>query len=158
MPVKCFSCGEELLQLSTKEARCKNADCPGGGRYIKCGFCGEYSFAVAKADSMRCLNPDCAVHDIVRIICPACMKAARVSRGDRDFCLNRNCPDNEGIAEKCFFCGNDSYLNREDLHFCTKAECPHILEEVITCDACGERSFVVKLSRCENPACGKAGE
>ena len=155
---KCFSCGGELRAKGTRrsgvpEFLCGNADCRGGGHYIRCGFCNELSFAVVPAGVMRCLNPACRVHEMVRAKCPSCRKASRIDWKGVQVCINRNCPENRWIVEDCFFCGEKSFLNPKEMQFCTKGGCPQLLEEIHACEACGKRSFVVKLSRCRNPKC-----
>jgi hypothetical protein len=155
---KCFACGGELqageLRASGRmEFVCGNAQCRGGGHFVKCGFCNQISFAIMPAGAMRCLNPACRVLEIVRTVCPTCRKASRIDRGGVSVCMNRSCAENRATAELCFFCGEKSFLGRKDLQFCTKGGCPQLLEEVHACDACGKRSFVVKESRCRNPKC-----
>jgi hypothetical protein len=46
-----------------------------------------------------------------------------------------------------------SLFRREDRLFCTKGGCPQLLEELRVCETCGKASFVIDLSRCENPVC-----
>jgi len=149
----CFACGSKLSFRSNREAICTNTACPGGGRYVRCGFCKEMSFAVRYPEAMMCINPRCKMHNVRRRVCPHCSKASLVTWENKEICINRNCPSNASIIDTCFFCGYKSFLRRKDLMFCTKGDCPVLLEEVRMCAFCGERSFVVKRESCQNRSC-----
>jgi hypothetical protein len=151
--MNCFACGSKLSIRNDREGICTNDSCPGGGKYVKCGFCKEMSFAVRYAEAMLCINPRCKMHNIRRRACPSCKKASLISWNNKDICINRSCPDNSAVVDNCFFCQQSAFLRREDLMFCTKGDCAYLLEEVRTCAFCQQRSFLVRTSSCQNRSC-----
>ncbi|MHC4600068.1 MAG: hypothetical protein ACYS47_13785, partial [Planctomycetota bacterium] len=149
----CFACGSKLSFRSNREASCTNTSCTGGGRYVRCGFCKEMSFAVRYAEAMMCINPRCKMHNFRRKVCPDCSKASLVQFESNEICINRNCTSNAAIIDTCFFCENKSFLRRNDLMFCTKGDCAVLLDEVRICAFCQKRSFLVKSAHCQNRSC-----
>jgi hypothetical protein len=149
----CLACGGKLRWRSNREATCPNADCPEGGRFGRCGFCGMMSFAVSKESDMRCINPGCTLHDRRRKVCPDCRKASSIPWKRETVCINRNCLGNRDLVAPCFFCGERSFLDGEGLMFCAKGGCSALLEEMRRCDACGEMSFSLRTGACRNRKC-----
>ncbi len=149
----CLACGAKLAFSSNKEAKCTNPNCPGGGKYVKCGFCKEFTFATRYTSQMACVNRRCRMYNRVREICSACKKASFIDFNGRQVCINRNCPTNSHVIDMCFFCKNTAFLNDEALMFCTKGDCSFLLYEVRHCDICNERTYLVHAKSCQNTEC-----
>ncbi len=158
----CFACGAKLnLSPKGESGVCENTACPGGIRFIVCGYCRQVSFSKVPG-GMKCHNRDCRMTGIARDRCPACDKISLIPFKGKSLCINRKCPSHKSIVAECFFChtrqGEPSFLNSPEVMFCTKGDCAYLLRRVEECDICRRRSFVVDEKLCRNPECAISGK
>lgn len=158
----CFACGSRInLSPKGESGICENASCPGGIRFIVCGYCRQVSFSKVPG-GMKCHNRDCRMYNLTRDRCPVCDKVSLIPFQGKPLCINRKCPGHKGVVAECFFChtrqGEPSFINIPEVMFCTKGDCNYLLRRVEECDSCHQRSFVVDEKLCRNPECAISGK
>ena len=149
----CTACNAPLEQGRPRYMRCTNVNCPAGGEFRRCGYCGMFSQAV-KDRAAECYNASCRFHHVRLSVCPTCKRYAFMARrGGEPFCLWRDCPSNESIVQDCEFCGNRSFLRADGVDMCAKSKCPALLKQILQCVFCQRWMVDGSTDKCLNAEC-----
>lgn len=149
----CLVCGKLVAtNPSLGLATCSNKGCPGGGRYMACGYCRAYSLSI-EAPPRQCYNQDCPTYLQERDQCPTCEALGVMELFKEKRCASRKCPQNQNILATCFFCGNRAFFNTPETGLCTKGDCAQLFRRMNSCAICTERSFDHTSGRCLNSDC-----